>query len=299
MKCWLCVRKHLAAAMSYGKEVMTGHGKGADLDHRPDLQGELVNAEHHLTMLGDNVFRQTVANIRGKLEQNALAVDFRDVEYIRKLWHLAEAKDKGTTAAPTTSGNSKCKSCGKNSNVSFADGAPPLLDGQTVAITCTGDRPEQFAICLELMKKQTLKPDKWLIVDDGNTPLNPEKLPDYAEYIRREPQKKDPEHTLALNLKQAVKDLSFKDKVVFIEDDDYYPSDWIERCVNALLAVDLAGCDSRYYQLSENRYKQIVEKKSVLANTALTRFAITYLASSLNNLNWDVDMRLWRGLRRR
>jgi hypothetical protein len=35
------------------------------------------------------------------------------------------------------------------------------------AITPTGDRMHQFNICYELMMRQTLKPDRWIIVDDG------------------------------------------------------------------------------------------------------------------------------------
>ena len=39
MICFECISKHLSAALSYAKEVMSGHGKGSELDHRPDLLG--------------------------------------------------------------------------------------------------------------------------------------------------------------------------------------------------------------------------------------------------------------------
>lgn len=39
MKCWDCALKHLAGALSYGKEILTGHAKGAELDHRPVCLG--------------------------------------------------------------------------------------------------------------------------------------------------------------------------------------------------------------------------------------------------------------------
>jgi hypothetical protein len=48
MVCYECVLKHLAAALSYGKEIISGHGQGAELDHRIDFLGEITNAEHHL-----------------------------------------------------------------------------------------------------------------------------------------------------------------------------------------------------------------------------------------------------------
>jgi hypothetical protein len=31
--------KHISTALSYGKEIISGHGKGSDLDHRIDFLG--------------------------------------------------------------------------------------------------------------------------------------------------------------------------------------------------------------------------------------------------------------------
>ena len=37
MRCFECALKHTATALSYGKEILNGHGEGADLDHRWSL----------------------------------------------------------------------------------------------------------------------------------------------------------------------------------------------------------------------------------------------------------------------
>ena len=290
MKCKNCALKHIAAVISYGKETMNGHGKGAELDHRPDFLGELVNAEHHLKLL-DAKLHMLVTNARRKLQEKDHVPGMSDIEQLRSIWLMLDG-------AVETANSKPCRSCNKkalpNSKVDIIDGGP-LPETPIVAITCTGDRPEQFAICLKLMEKQIVKPKVWVIVDDGKEPLNKSILPGYARYIRRAPKSDDPAHTLVLNLKLALRHIRNDMHVVFIEDDDFYPDDWLVRASNALFNVDLAGCDARYYQLSENRWKQITEVKSVLANTALTGQALWTLRQVIANNNaWDVDMRLWK-----
>ena len=295
MKCKNCALKHIAAAISYGKEIMSGHTKGAELDHRPDFLGELVNAEHHLKLLDARGYN-IIINLRRKLQKLDHIPSMADIEYLRHIWLLTDKLE-------TTEGNKTqsrpcgpCKGAKKivTTPTETADGAPPLL-GPLVAITCTGDRPEQFAICHQLMTRQNLKPDMWIIVDDGKESLQKDGLPEYAHYIRRTPLANDPAHTLVPNLKIALRYVQPNARVVFIEDDDFYPADWLERASDALLAVDLAGCDSRYYQLGENRWKIFAEEKSVLANTALKGRALRTLRQVIARNNaWDVDMRLWK-----
>lgn len=87
MGCRQCVSKHLANAMSYAKEVLAGHGPGGDPDHRPDLLGELCNAEHHLSM--DPANQRLVDGllaIRRSLEDNMYIPDAGMVTEMRRLW---------------------------------------------------------------------------------------------------------------------------------------------------------------------------------------------------------------------
>ena len=61
------------------------------------------------------------------------------------------------------------------------------MNGITI-ITPTGDRPLASGLLRDYwMKNQTIKPDQWIIVDDGINTFDTSLLPDYAEYIKREP----------------------------------------------------------------------------------------------------------------
>lgn len=94
MVCYECVLKHLAAALSYGKEIMSGHGQGADLDHRIDFLGEITNAEHHLQLIDINLFNQ-ISVYRKQLQSKKIQIDQNDLEFIRKLYTSVELKQDG------------------------------------------------------------------------------------------------------------------------------------------------------------------------------------------------------------
>lgn len=57
-KCVECLRKHLATCKSFMREVLDGHGEGGVPDHRIDIEGELVNAEYHATLINDTFMRK-------------------------------------------------------------------------------------------------------------------------------------------------------------------------------------------------------------------------------------------------
>ena len=74
MKCFQCALKHTSTALSYGKQIMNGHGEGADLDHRPDFLGQITNLEHHLKLLDENLLLE-VKNYREMLQAKKINVD--------------------------------------------------------------------------------------------------------------------------------------------------------------------------------------------------------------------------------
>lgn len=87
MYCQQCVRKHIANAISYAKEVLSGHGDGGDPDHRPDLLGELGNAEHHLQdgTEQQRLFEQVLA-VRRKFEDAGYVPYPEMITELRRLW---------------------------------------------------------------------------------------------------------------------------------------------------------------------------------------------------------------------
>jgi len=114
---------------------------------------------------------------------------------------------------------------------------PVPVKKEVSVITCTGDRPETFELLRRWMEKQTVKPTQWVVVDDGKEPL---KNIEGFEYIRREPTNRDYLHTLCLNLEKALAAVKC-DKIIIMEDDDWYASSYIEYMSTLLDKADLVG----------------------------------------------------------
>jgi hypothetical protein len=128
--------------------------------------------------------------------------------------------------------------------------------GDYAVITPTGDRPEAFSRCIQMVATQTLRPREWIVVDDGQVPLTElMRLPDWATYIRREPVADDPPHTLSCNVLAALEHLS-ADRVLIIEDDDWYSPLYAEFLLPWLECYDLVGLNLiRYYHLEGRAWK--------------------------------------------
>jgi len=115
----------------------------------------------------------------------------------------------------------------------------------TSLITPTGDRTEAFELCRKWMSAQTVKPDQWLVIDDGFEPL-PESLKEGLDYLRRIP-KKDEGHTITKNLELLLPHIK-GNKILIIEDDDWYGPNYIKTMSDYLDRYDLVGEGyARYY----------------------------------------------------
>jgi GT2 family glycosyltransferase len=161
------------------------------------------------------------------------------------------------------------------------------------AITPTGDRPLAFALCQRWMMNQTVKPDQWIVVDDGKKPSR-HTAP--MQYVRRKPMADDPKHTLTVNLRKALP-LITGDKIIIWEDDEYYAPDYIKRMVKELDSHDVVGIKhSKYYHLDSGGYKQFTnEGHASFAATAFRSSVLPDLKAILDSGdNPFVDMALWK-----
>ncbi len=125
------------------------------------------------------------------------------------------------------------------------------------AITPTGDRLHQFAICYELMMRQTVKPDRWIIVDDGVRKL--ENIVDgkinNMEIMLLRRNASPGRITLKENILAALEKINIGDKVIFFEDDDFYPDTYIEAMSQLLDNYKVVGGLLRkYYNLNYQAY---------------------------------------------
>lgn len=94
MICYNCVLKHLSTALSFGKEVMSGHSLGDELDHRIDFIGEISNAEQHLELIDKDLFTE-ISTYRKEIQGKDVLLEPEDLEFIRKLYIKVENVKNG------------------------------------------------------------------------------------------------------------------------------------------------------------------------------------------------------------
>jgi hypothetical protein len=110
--------KHISAALSYAKEVISGHGIGAELDHRSDMMGEIISAEHHFIALGHENLRQHINGLRKKLEVNRYIPKEEDLPVFNQIFSIAEQEQYLEQMKSEGKEIEKpgCKTCGSQSS---------------------------------------------------------------------------------------------------------------------------------------------------------------------------------------
>lgn len=161
-------------------------------------------------------------------------------------------------------------------------------------ITPTGDRPIPFALCERWMKKQTFDGSvQWIVVDDGAEPTT---CTLGQQYIRRAPQPDDPRHTLARNLLTAIPHIR-SDKILIIEDDDWYSPWYIEKMLPALTDADLVGLrDQIYYRIRDREWRLCpgTRRRASMCQTGMTSVVVPTLQAVCQDDFRATDIRLWR-----
>jgi hypothetical protein len=162
----------------------------------------------------------------------------------------------------------------------------PLL----TLITPTGDRPESFALCEDWIRRQRYCGDyEWIVVDDGHTPTQ---CTLGQHYIRREPSEG---HTLCANLRAALPHVN-GERLLIIEDDEFYGPDYLSTMVAQLLFADLVGeRASKYYFVKERKWMQYPSWHHVaLCRIGITSAVYPELQRAVYNFDHrSVDLRLW------
>lgn len=121
----------------------------------------------------------------------------------------------------------------------------------TWAITPTGGRPEAFALCERWMRRQTVSPDKWLVVSDCVP--HPETATERYTLIKPDHEWWPGMNTHAQNLQCALALVPRDAPVIFIEDDDWYSPLWVQRCLEALQSCEIYGEFGRNYYNAANQ----------------------------------------------
>lgn len=158
-------------------------------------------------------------------------------------------------------------------------------------ITPTGDRQESFLLCEKWMSRQTYTgPFQWIVVDDGKFET---KCNLGQQYVRKQPHPSVP-HTLARNLRAALP-LIVYDKILIIEDDEWYSSQYIEKMVSGLDKNMLYGAGyARYYWPRELRFREFPEHKhGSLCRTGFRSEVLKEFEDACRSNDPSVDMRFW------
>jgi glycosyltransferase involved in cell wall biosynthesis len=166
-------------------------------------------------------------------------------------------------------------------------------------ITCTGDRPEAFNLLCKWMDRQTIKPKQWIVIDDGKAPIIERKD---MQYIRRIPSNKDPSHTLCINMMLALKEV-LCDKIIIMEDDDWYSPTYIDYMSNLLDKADLVGFGNLifYYPKTSKYMEKGTVKQPALGQTAFRKIIVPIIENICDNFTKDynlcgkglIDSKLW------
>lgn len=160
-------------------------------------------------------------------------------------------------------------------------------------LTPTGDRQKLFNQCQKYLLRQTILPKQWLVIDDGYKKLN--KLSANIDYYARE--RTEEGHTLRFNILHALDKIKY-DKVIIMEDDDWYHPEYLEFMLNGLQDTDLFGYGCGiYYHVKLHCY--VIFKNhhnAAFCATGFTSQVFDKLKEVCFNpeTNWSVDIQIWR-----
>lgn len=172
------------------------------------------------------------------------------------------------------------------------------MDDRLVIITPTGDRPEAWELCQQWMLAQDYAgPVRWIIVDDGKKAqeVTFERDGWTLDVIRPKPRWRHGDTTQCRNILCALEAVSENDRIVFIEDDDYYAPHWISAMARMLDVNHLVGIShSKYYNVHTSRF-QIMPNgdHASLSCTALRGTAIESLNRICRDGSASIDVELW------
>lgn len=157
-------------------------------------------------------------------------------------------------------------------------------------ITPTGGRPEALALLDEYIRRQTME-CQWIVVDDC-----PEPAQTSADMtITPSPLWTAGDNTQCRNIAAALPYVRY-DKILIMEDDDWYADTYIEVMANMLDDYDLVGEGfARYFNVRNFSYMQHENASHAsLCSTGMKGDATSILKALLReNCPW-IDVELWR-----
>ena len=160
-------------------------------------------------------------------------------------------------------------------------------------VTCTGDRPEAFALTERYVARQTLKPFQWIVLDDGVKPT----VCTMGQHYRYDPKWRG-RNSMTSKLATLFEDGFIQgDGLVFWEDDDWYAPTWLDFIASSLEVSDVVGEGRALYYNVKYRYwfEHANMDYASLCSTAIARSLYPVVKKLvLGSVDPFVDGRIWK-----
>lgn len=167
-------------------------------------------------------------------------------------------------------------------------------------ITPTGDRPQALRYLTDYIARQTFAGAvQWVVVDDGKNPYRPEarspaNCSDWELTYRRRDEPGVPGGSLNRNLIIGLR-LARHDKIVIMEDDDWYAPMYLETYAELLDHHPLVGeSRARYYHVAARKFYEPGNTRwASLAQTGFRRELVPQVDDSCRQGTPFIDLKIW------
>lgn len=173
-------------------------------------------------------------------------------------------------------------------------------------ITCTSHRPLSFGFLLRSMLEQDYEREVlWIVAEDGNNYSHTANLLKCKGWEVKIINLEDMREGISFsrNLLAAITELEKRkndvNKVLFIEDDDYYKKSYISRMLKELDEFDAVGLSNVIYYHVKGYYSQLSNSfHSSLCSTAIRISLLDKVKEAMKEEKFFIDLKLWEILRK-
>lgn len=171
----------------------------------------------------------------------------------------------------------------------------------TLLVTTTSGRPKALEILAKVIDKQTTKDFHWLIVSDDFSGYKTPNIKRASVTVVERDKAGDKLPSINENWLAAIEWIEEReeyDKILPIEDDDYYAPGYVLEMTTLLDRADLAGFeeDAYYYVLNRKARRMHNKGYASLAASGFNRSVLPFLRECCNTGDVFIDRNLWLGI---